>query len=164
MSELAGLGVQALALALAGCAIAAALGAILTRSLFAMCAYATAAGVLAAAVVLLLGASDGAFALALFAGAWAPILLLAGMLLSARSAKAPHRKLRWLSVLAAGAAAALMVWPLTDPAATASAQRDAESAFGLGFWIAPLIFAAAAACVGLLGYGERGALGGGRSA
>ena len=28
----------------------------------------------------------------------------------------------------------------------------------LGFWLAPLLLVAAAACVGLLGYGERGAL------
>jgi len=28
----------------------------------------------------------------------------------------------------------------------------------VGFWLAPLLLVAAAACVGVLGYGERGAL------
>jgi hypothetical protein len=157
MNDAVALVFQVLALVLLIAAIAAALEAIMSRSLLAMCGHLTAAGALVATVVLLLRGGDGALAAALFAAAWAPINLLGAVLLSARAAK-PWRSVRaWLSALAAAAAAMALLWPLSEMPAAASASTMATA--GLGFWIAPVIAAAAAACVGLLGYGERGMFG-----
>lgn len=149
-------GMQWLALLLACAVVASAIGAIVARSLFSMCMYLLAAGALAAAVVLLLGAGEGALALALFAAAWAPVLLLAAMLLSARAVKPMRRGRPWLSMGAATVSAGAILWPAAELGARAAPASEMS---GLGFWLAPLIFATAAACLGLLGYGERGALG-----
>jgi hypothetical protein len=165
MSDALTLGAQALALVLVVTALATALGAIMSRSLLAMCAYIAAAGALAAAAALLLRSGEGALALALFAAAWAPVLVLSGVSLSARSAK-PVRSRTWLSVLAVAGTSLIILAPLlaAPAAAPATAQGGGEATPGLGFWAAPLILVAAAGCVGLLGYGERGAFGRGRGA
>lgn len=146
-----------LAGALLGVAIATAIGAVLARSLFVTCVHVTVTGVAVAAAVLLLGADDGGVALALFAAAWAPVLLMAAMLLSVRATKtAQVRAFPWLSLLGAAAAAVAIWWPLLELAA-APAAIQGELA-GLSFWLAPLLLVAGAGCVGVLGFGERGAL------
>jgi len=147
-------GMQWLALALAVAVAILAMCAIAARSLFSMCMYVLAAGALTAAVVLLLGAGDGALALALFAAAWAPVFLLATMLLSTRAAKPIRRGRPWLSIGAAAVSAGAMLWPASELAARSAGSVESSA---VGFWLAPLIAVAAAACVGLLGYGERGA-------
>lgn len=146
-----------LALALIAVAIASAAGALLARSLFVTCMHVIAAGVSCAAAAMLLRAGDGALAFAVFAGAWAPVLLLAAMLLSARSAKTSRRGLPWLSIASATVAAAAIWWPLFElrGAAPLPAAQPVEA---LSFWLAPLVFAAVVTCLGALGYGERGAL------
>jgi hypothetical protein len=101
-------------------------------------------------------------AFALFAAAWAPVLLLAAMLLSARSAKAQRRAWPLPSLAAAGLAAAALWWPLLDLRAGAPAVT-AEPVAALSFWLAPIVFVAVATCLGALGYGERGALTGSSS-
>lgn len=147
-----------LALGLLAAAIVAAFGAIAARSLFATTMHLAAAGASVAAMALVLGAGDGALAVALFAAAWAPVLLMAAMLLSARTTKQARRRVPWLSMLGALAALGAVWWPLAELAPTgAVAQR--HIAVGLGFWIAPVLLAAATACLGLLGFGERGAIG-----
>ena len=147
-----------LAGALLGVAIATAIGAVLARSLFVTCVHVTVTGVAVAAAVLLLGADDGGVALALFAAAWAPVLLMAAMLLSVRATKAPQvRAFSWLSLLGAAAAAIAIWWPLLELAAAAPVAIQGELA-GLSFWLAPLLLVAGAGCVGVLGFGERGAL------
>ena len=145
-----------LALALACAALAVAIGALLARSLFAMCMNLGAAGALTAAAILAMGEGDGALVVALFAAVWAPILLLAAMLLSARAAKPKRGGAPWLSALSAAAVAAGM-WFIIPDLAPAPADSAAPMSM-LGAWLAPLLLATAAASVGLLGYGERGAL------
>lgn len=146
-----------LALALLGVAIASAIGALLARSLFVSCMHVVAAGVCAAAATMLLRAGDGALAFAVFAAAWAPVLLLAAMLLSSRSAKATRARVPWLSLAGACAAALALWWPLID-LRNAQAAAAPEPMAALSFWLAPLVFVVAAVCLGALGYGERGAL------
>ncbi|MGQ0533147.1 MAG: hypothetical protein ACT4OF_10735 [Caulobacteraceae bacterium] len=147
---------QWLALALLGVAMAAAFGAIIARSLFVTCMHLVTVGTSVAAVVLMLGAGEGALALALIAAAWAPVLLLAAMLLSVRATKQVHAGQVLLGWLAAAVVLGLAWWPLGQlgPAPEIISARPV----GLGFWLAPLVLVAAAACLGLLGYGERGAM------
>jgi hypothetical protein len=145
-----------LALGLMGVAIAAAIGAVTSRSLFVMCVQTVTAGVSVAAAVLLTRAGDGGLALALFAAAWAPVLLMAAMLLSVRSTKPAQRGLPWLSVLGVICATCATWWPLLD-LAQATPVVVQHALRGLGFWLTPIMLAAGAACVGIAGYGDRGA-------
>jgi hypothetical protein len=146
---------QWLALALMGAAMAGAAGAIIGRSLFASCMHLAASGVAVAGVVLLLGEARGALAVALFAAAWAPVLLLGAMLLSTRAAKHARSGSMLLGWVAAAIATALLWWPLGE--LTVRADTIAGTT-GLGFWIAPVLLVLAIVCLGLLGYGERGAM------
>lgn len=151
-------GLPWLAVALLGLAIATAIGAMLARSLFVTCVHVAVTGVAVAAAVLLLGADDGGMALALFAAAWAPVLLMAAMLLSARATKAASaRRFPWLSLLGAAVAAAAIWWPLGELVTAAPADVQSELS-GLSFWLAPLVLVAGAGCVAALGFGERGSL------
>jgi hypothetical protein len=149
-------GLHLLALALTCGAVVVAIGALTARSLFALCMYVAAAAALAAGAALALGAGDAGLGLALFAAAWAPVLLLAAMLLSARTVKPTRRGAPWFSLVAACLAGAGVFFAVPDlgPAPIFAAPPGG----GLGMWLAPALLAAAAACVGLLGYGERGAL------
>ncbi|MEQ1489370.1 MAG: hypothetical protein ABL932_02360 [Terricaulis sp.] len=147
-----------LAVALLGVAIATAIGAMLARSLFVTALHVTVTGVAVATAVLLLRADDGGLALALFAAGWAPVLLMAAMLLSARATKAPQpRRFPWLGLAAAALAAVTIWWPLFELVAAAPVAIGNELA-GLSFWLMPLMLVAGAACVGVLGFGERGPL------
>ncbi len=146
-----------LALALIVVATASAIGALLARSLFVTCTHVTAAGVACAAAAMLLRAGDGALAFAVFAAAWSPVLLLAAMLLSARSTKSVRRSLPWVSLVSAGVAATAIWLPLLELRGATPAPA-AQPVAALSFWLAPIVFAAVVACVGALGYGERGAL------
>ncbi|MBC7768119.1 MAG: hypothetical protein H7124_04980 [Phycisphaerales bacterium] len=145
------------ALVLLCAAFAAALAALTARSLFAMCMHLAGFGALAAATLLSLGSGDAALSVALSVGAWAPLLLLAGMLLSARAAKAMNKNAPWPSLLAAAFAGGAMLMAAPDIGPLLPVEA-APATIGAGFWLAPLMLATAAACVGLLGYGERGAL------
>lgn len=147
---------QWLALALLGAAVAAAFGATTARSLFVTAMHLLAAGVSVAAIVLLLGAGEGALAAALFAAAWAPVLLLGAMLLSARAARQARPGETVLGWLGAALAAPLLWWPLGELGARAPSA--AVGAAGVGFWLAPLMLVLAVVCLALLGYGERGAM------
>ncbi|MBX3430729.1 MAG: hypothetical protein KF779_14190 [Hyphomonadaceae bacterium] len=147
-----------LALALLGVAIATAIGALLARSLFVSCLHVTVTGVSVAAVVLLLRGGDAAVALALFAAAWTPVLLMAAMLLSARVTKARQaRRFPWLGLLSAAVAVVAIWWPLLDVVTSAPLRAQNELP-GLSFWLAPPLLVAGIACVGALGFGERGSL------
>jgi len=142
------------ALLLACATLAAAIATLTARSLFALCMHLAATGALAAATLLSLRAGDGALAAALVIAVWAPVLLLGAMLLSARAAKRFPRP--WTSLFAAALAGGAMLLALPD-LGPAPPQMGAEAG-AVGFWLAPLLLVAAAACVGVLGYGERGAL------
>ncbi|MBL8545603.1 MAG: hypothetical protein JNL81_04020 [Hyphomonadaceae bacterium] len=146
-----------LALALLAVAIASAIGAVAARAMFVTVMHLVTAGVSVAAAVLVLQAGQGGLALALFAAAWAPVLLLAVTLLSARSARASRRGLPLFSLAGALGAAIAIWWPLVELASVAP-TGIAHQFQGLAFWLAPVVFVAGAGCVGVLGYGERGAL------
>lgn len=152
-----------LALALLAAALIAAFGAITSRSLFATCMYLAAAGAPVAAMVLLLGAGNGALAVALIAAAWSPVFLLAAVLLSARATKDGRRGVPWISVLSGVAALVAVWWPLYELSAGSAAQMQTASD-NVAFWLAPLLLAVAAGVAVVLGYGERGALGSGDGA
>lgn len=146
-----------LALVLTVGAIAGALGAVTARSLYAMCVYLVVAGACAAASVLALGAADAALAQVLVGVAFTPVVLLAVMLLSARATKPRQGARPWWALLAAVATAAAVFWAMPELGpATPVVAAATEGA--VAPWLTALIFVAVASCVGLLGYGERGAL------
>jgi hypothetical protein len=150
-----------LALALMGVAIASSVGALAARSLFVTCMHVLTAGVSVAASVLVLRSGQGGLALALFAAAWAPVLLMAAMSLSVRATKGAVRRLHWLSFLGAAVAMCAIWWPLAE-LLSAPPVAIGNELNGLSFWLAPLVLVVGAASVGILGYGERGALTRGR--
>lgn len=144
-----------LALALLAGVVACALAAATARSLVALCVSLWAAAALATATLLTLGRSDAALAMALLAAGLAPVLLFGALLLSARAAKANKRRPPFIAIAAALALVAALVWGLPDlPVAPAPSAADPSALF----FAAPLLLAAVAAVVGLLGFGERGAL------
>ncbi|MGD9982050.1 MAG: hypothetical protein AB7H66_15215 [Hyphomonadaceae bacterium] len=145
-----------LACALLAVAMAAAFGAISARSLFVTAMHLVAAGVSVAAIVLLLGAGEGALGVALLAAAWAPVLLLGAVLLSARAAKPAYPGATLLGWLGAALAAPLLWWPLGE--LSGRPPSASAAAVGAGFWLAPLLLVVSLACLALLGYGERGAM------
>lgn len=134
-----------------------AFAALTARSLFALCMHLAAFGALIAAALLSLGAGEAGLGAALVIAAWAPLLLLGAMLLSARAAKTLRKGAPWASLAAAALAGGVLLLALPDlKAPAAAASGDAPGA--IGFWLAPLVLVAGATCVGLLGFGERGAL------
>lgn len=144
-----------LAVALSAGATALGVAALTARALFVSCAYLSALAALAAAAALLMGAGDGALALAVFGVALGPVLILCATLLSAPAVRA-RRSFPWLSI-AMGVGAALVLFAATMDLTPASRPVVGQQTDALGFWLAPLLLVSAAACVGLLGYGERGA-------
>lgn len=144
------------ALLMTGGAIAAALAALTARSLLAVCLYLAAMGALVAAALLSLGAGEAALAAALGFVGWTPVLLLGGVLLSARAAKNFKRGAPWASIAAAALAGALVLVGAID---LGEAPIETDASLGAsGLWLTMLLLAAGAACVGLIGFGERGAL------
>lgn len=143
---------------LAVLAAASVLGA---RSLFTASVGIAALCACAASAMLALGQGEGALALALLGAGVAPVLLLGGMLLSNRSVQPRACGRPWLSIIAAAAAAAAMLWtaPAIDGAQAIAAPRG-----GVPLALVALVFVAVAGCAALLGYGERGVLGRSRDA
>lgn len=150
------------ALGLLAAALVAALGAVASRSLFVACMYLAATGAAVATAVALLGAGNGALAVSLIAAGWAPVLLLAAVLLSARAAKGAGQRFPWVSLVIAAGAVVAVWWPLSELSAQSLAETQAP--INVAFWLAPLALAAAIGTAAILGYGERGALSNGDSA
>lgn len=148
---------QSFALALIVATIAAALAALSARSLLALCLSLAAAGALATAALLAMGAGDAALVTSIVIAAWGPVLLLAAVLLSARSAKSFGAGAPWLSILAAALAGGAILFAAPD-VGPALAARTQGTPYAIGFWLAPLLLVAGIGVVGILGYGERGAL------
>jgi hypothetical protein len=143
-------------LALLVALLANAASAALARSLFAMVVFLFVSALLAGITLLTLGYSGPALELVLIGAGLAPPLLLGTMLLSARAAKMRARPWPWLSVAAAGGAGMAMLAPVVPLGANAPAivAPLAEHAP----WLSALMFAAAITGLGLLGFGERGAI------
>lgn len=139
--------------AIALTAVAAA-GVLMARSLFSACVGLAAVCASGASALLALGYGDGALTLALGGAGVAPVLLLAGVLLTARAAKPRRGRFPWLSMAGALAAGAAMMWV----AASLAPGEAIAPPGGVSIAFAALVFVAVAACVALLGYGERGIL------
>jgi hypothetical protein len=138
--------------------LAASAAVLRTRSLVSACLGVAALCACAAGALLALDHGEGALAVALFGVGVAPVLLLGGVLLSSRAVKPRGRALPWLSILAAVAAAAAMLWAAPTIDATQAIAPRSE----LPVALFAIVFVAVAACGALLGYGERGVLGAGR--
>jgi hypothetical protein len=155
MAELASSMLSWLAVAATLLGAGGAVAVLWTRSLFTACVGLAALCACAAAALLALGYADGALALGLLGVAVAPVLLLGGVLLSNRSVKPRARRLPWLSIMAATLAGLAMIWA----APTLGLQQPIQAPRGgVSIALVALVFTAAAACVALLGYGERGVL------
>lgn len=132
-----------------------AVAALRARSLFVTAGCVAGVAALAAGGVVLLGGGDGALALAAFGVGVAPVIVLGGVLLSARTAKTTGGG-AWVSAIAvvSGVGAAVAIMPeLGAPTSLPSAPSAP-----ITLWLGALVFTCAAACVVVLGYGERGAL------
>ncbi len=146
-----------LALALMCGVLAAALGAALARSLFAMTMSMAVAAALGAAAVLAMGAAGAALALALFGLGLLPLILMAVLLLSASTAKPRRGAPPWATIAGALVAVMLLIACLFLAAPQLNVLASTMKLGAIGPWLAGLLLVAAAICVGLLGYGERGA-------
>lgn len=149
------LGAQALAFVFLLGAIACALAALSARSLIVMCAGLAACGACAAAAVMALGAGEAALGVALIVAGLAPVLLLGGILLSARAGKARKRGPIVASALAAAVVGIATLTAL--PELSATPHLIAAPSGQLAPWLAALIFVTAISVLAALGYGERGA-------
>lgn len=152
---MSGMVLQALSLGLLAVAFVAAVGALMSRSLFVMCMQLGAAAAAVGSVVLMQGASGAALSVGLVGAVFSPVLLLSAALLSARASKSTKRPWLWLNALPLLVVIAATLWPLAELGA---APPVSAAPMPLGFWLAPLVFAAAIGCVALLGFGERGTL------
>jgi hypothetical protein len=147
-------GAHIVALIFAVGALTCALATANARSLFAMCMCSASCHACAAVTLMALGVGDAALALALFGAALAPVLMLAGLLLSARAAKSYKRGPVLFAGIAAAGAGAAMLWASPELGSISPSLLQMHGA--VAPWIAALLFVAALGCVGALGYGERG--------
>jgi hypothetical protein len=141
--------------------ILAALGAVTARSLFAMALYLAAAFAMAGAALLALMKPDAALALTLFGVAILPFLMLSSLLLSARVIK-PGRKRSYLALAGALGVALIILVTIPDMGVLPphlAMGPEAAPRLPIAPLAAPLLFVGAAACLGLLGFGERGVFG-----
>jgi hypothetical protein len=124
------------------------------RSLFAVAVGCAVLCACASAALAALGYDMASVAVALLGGV-APILMLGGVLLSARAVKPRKRLSPMLSIAAGACAATAMLWGALrmDPDVAIAPSRDG----GLVAF-APLVFVAVVGCSALLGYGERGVI------
>lgn len=153
-----GFGVEILAFALMLGAIAAALGAATARSLVATSLFLSTAAALTAAALVALGAGDAALGVTLLGVGLAPVLLLGAMTLSTRAARKRKGAPPWIAIGAAMMAVSALVWAAIAPRGSLAALDGVAMAPGVASWLAVLVFAVVAATLGLLGFGERGAL------
>ncbi|MDX2274679.1 MAG: hypothetical protein NW206_04440 [Hyphomonadaceae bacterium] len=145
-----------LALVLIAASAACAVAAATTRSLVILALSLWACAAFATTALLCLSESTGALALALFAAGLAPALLLATLSLSARAVKGPKRKLPYLTIAGGLCVIGVLIWGLPDLASAARQQRANDDA--ALYFLSVTVFAGIAALVGVLGFGERGAL------
>jgi hypothetical protein len=136
-------------------ALIAAAAVFMARSLFTLAMSIAAFCACMAGGVAALGFGDASLALAVFGAAIAPVVLLGGMLLTARSVKPRKSALPWLSIVAALGAAAAMLWAIPTIDLSASITKAQGSS---GADVVAVLFAACVGCIAVLGYGERGVL------
>lgn len=150
--------VQWLGVVLLVAALAAALGVMLARSLFALCMHVLATGATIAVFVALVNAADVGLMIAAAVIA-VSILMICGVTLTARTVKAAQTHGASLArILGAAAVAALLIAMAAPQFALSAPAPPTGGALHVTVWLAPLMLTLAAACLGLLGFGERGAL------
>jgi len=137
-------------------AIAAACAAATARSLVSMSFSVFVCAAFAAATLLVLGRGGGALDIALLGAGLGPCIVLAVLLLSARATRSGKRTPPWITIAAAAVLCGALFIGL--PQLPALPSRAAEAEPGIAFWLAGIVFVAGVACLGLLGFGERGAL------
>lgn len=147
-----GLIAYGVALALAGGALAAACVAVAARSLFLASIAMAVCAALAAGALVGMGVDAPALGLALFGIGFAPTVLFSGLLLSTRVTRAKVRGAWW--GLGAGA---LVLAALGSSVIEVAPRADAIAPAPFSPWLALIVLAGAAACYGVLGYGERSA-------
>lgn len=144
------------ALVLTGIALGLAVAALRARALFVAGVCAGLVAAIASAALLANGAVLAAVALAIFGTALLLVWILGGMLLSANSVKAARRGAPWLTLLSAIATAGVILAVAPELAATRPAPI--AEPVGLPALLCALMFVAGLSVIGLIGYGERGAL------
>jgi hypothetical protein len=144
-----------LSLALVAGVAAIAVAMLAARTMFVMCVALAAMAALGAAALAAMDAGEAGLALAAFGVGVAPVLMLSGVLLSARAAKRSARGLPLISVLAIGVGLLMAVLIAPDLGA---APRTIQPMAPGALWLVGLVFVTAGACAALLGYGERGVL------
>jgi len=143
-----------LALVFALLALVAAAGAAVARAHFVMTMLLTATALFAGLTLMSLSQASAALTLVVMGGGVLPVLFLGAVLLSTRAVRSKRRGGGVWMVLLAGAAAGIVVWASQDIPARSPPQA---LPVGSPAWLGALLLAAAIVCVGLLGYGERGA-------
>lgn len=141
---------------LSGVLLALAMTALAARALFVACVSGALVGAVAGLVLLANGAVLPAIGLIVLGVALFPAWLLGGMLLSTNAAKDSRRRAPWLTLLAALATTAVIVTVTPDVAATRSVSFPEPA--GLPALLAAIMFVAGVSVIGLIGFGERGAL------
>jgi hypothetical protein len=144
------------ALVLTAVAFALAVAALRARALLVAGVCASLVAAIASAALLANNAVLPAVALAVFGAALLLVWVLGGMLLSANSVKAGRRGAPWLTFLSAFATAGVILAVTPEFAATRAAPI--AEPVGLPALLSALMFVAGFSVIGLIGYGERGAL------
>jgi len=141
---------------LSGVLLALAMTALAARALFVAVASSALMGAVAGLALLANGAVLPAISLVVLGVALFPALLLGGMLLSTNAAKDSRRRARWLTMFAALATTAVIAAVTPELVATRSVSFPEPA--GLPALLAAVMFVAGVSVIGLIGYGERGAL------
>ena len=137
-------------------AIAAACAAATARSLVSMSFSVFVCAAFTATALFVLGRGGAALDIALLGAGLAPCIVLAMLLLSARATRSGKRMPPWVTIAAASILCAVVFLSLPQLPALPARADNAEA--GLAFWLAAIVFVTGVSCLGLLGFGERGAL------
>jgi len=152
MNGLAAIVLLAFAFALIAGATMIALGAVAARSLFALTVNLAVVGALCAAALLAMGAGDVALALTLAMVGVLPFAFMGVLLLSSVSVKQRRRRWPWATIAGGSVVALLTLVALPDLGPNPGAAVEAP----ITPWLALLVFPVGLACLGLVGFGERG--------
>lgn len=151
----ADLAAPSLALALIAMAAVCAFAAATTRSLVTLALALAACATFATAALLCVNQPVVALALAVLGAGLTPAMTFAALALSARVVKGRKRRIPFVAIAGGVGVVAALTWALPDlSGAPVSQGRDSAALFLL----AAMVFAGAATLVGVLGFGERGAL------
>jgi len=139
-----------------GVLLALSLTALAARALFVACVTVALMSAIAGLALVGNGAVLPAIGVVVLGVALFPAWLLCGMVLSANAAKDSRRGGPWLTSLAALTTAAVIV--AATPELTTTPDIALPETAGLPALLAALMFVAGVCVIGLIGYGERGAL------